>query len=195
MAVNKRTASPQELHAPPGFLSWVAMLVHEHRSRLLAYARSQGLSAEDALDAVQESFISFMRLPEAREIANVPKDSAKMLTVVLRHNVQNRRRKSSRHVRAQALLEAGVATEDTMTSEQLISTAEELARVQGCILRMAQLQQRVIMLSLLDEQPRAEVAKLLGISEGYVRVLLHRAREHVRNCPFEFSKELPTVDA
>jgi 3-methylcrotonyl-CoA carboxylase beta subunit len=32
--------------------------------------------------------------------------------------------------------------------------------------------------------PRDRVAALLGISDGYVRVLLHRAREHVRACPY-----------
>jgi biuret amidohydrolase len=41
------------------------------------------------------------------------------------------------------------------------------------------------LLGLLDEQPRDQVAKLLNISAGYVRVLLHRAREHVRNCPYD----------
>jgi len=32
---------------------------------------------------------------------------------------------------------------------------------------------------------RDRVAELLGISDGYVRVLLHRAREHVRACPYD----------
>lgn len=44
--------------------------------------------------------------------------------------------------------------------------AEELARVKGCIDRMAYLQRQVVMLSLLDQQPRDEVAKLLGVSDG-----------------------------
>lgn len=70
----------------------------------------------------------------------------------------------------------------TETSEELIVRAEELARVHGCILQMAKLQRSVVMLSLVDEQPRDEVAKIVGISDGYVRVLLHRAREHIRNC-------------
>ncbi len=190
MAVNDTTATPLEHHAPPGFLSWVAVLVHEHRARLLAYARNRGLDAEEALDAVQESFLSFLRLPEARAIANASEDSSKLLTVVLRHNLQNRQRKRSRHARARLLLEAGMVTEDTTTSEELIARAEELGRVQGCILRMARLQRQVITLSLLDEQPREAVAKVLGISDGYVRVLLHRAREHLRHCTYE-DEEVP----
>ena len=50
---------------------------------------------------------------------------------------------------------------------------------------MTQLQRAVIMLSLVDERPRDEVGALLGISAGHVRVLLHRARAHVRACPVE----------
>lgn len=165
---------------PPGFLSWVSTLVHAHRSRLLSYARRRGLDAEDALDAVQDSFASFMKLPQAREIAHDGDGALKMLTVLLRHTVQNRRRRVRKHVALEA-----VPADQAEDSETLIARAEELARVKGCIDRMAWLQRQVVMLSLLDERPREEVSQTLGISDGYARVLLHRAREHVRNCPYD----------
>jgi len=178
-----RLEGQHALDAAPGFLSWVSALVHVHRERLLAYARRKGLSAEDALDSVQDSFISFLRLPEARAIAREGDDALKLLTVIVRHNVQNQVSKHRRRSRARALVEAEAAQLDNESSELLITRAEELARVKGCISRMAHLQRQVVMLSLLDEQPQDEVAHLLGISSGYVRVLLHRAREHVRHCP------------
>jgi RNA polymerase sigma factor (sigma-70 family) len=179
------------LHAPPGFLGWVAALVHTHRGRLIGYARRRGLGAEDALDAVQDSFISFLRLPEARGIAHQEEDALKLLTVILRHNVQNQRRKHSRHSRAHALLEVESALADpSRDSEVLIARAEELARARGCILRMARLQRRVILLSLLDDVPRERVGKLLGISDAYGRVLLHRARHHLRHCDEDKEDEL-----
>ncbi|RYZ09775.1 MAG: RNA polymerase sigma factor [Myxococcales bacterium] len=173
------------LRAPPGFLSWVSVLVHAHRERLLAYARRRGLGAEEALDAVQDGFVSFLRLPEARSIAQSGDDALKLLTVIVRHNLQNQLSKRRRHERARALLEAEAAQLDDESSDVLIARAEELARVKGCIDRMAYLQRQVVMLSLLDEQPHEAVAELLGISNGYVRVLLHRAREHVRTCPYD----------
>lgn len=173
------------LHAAPGFLSWVSVLVHAHRDRLLAYARRRGLAAEEALDAVQDGFVSFLRLPEAQSIAQNGDDALKLLTVIVRHSLQNQLSKRRRHERAHALLEAEAAQLDDESSEVLIARAEELARVKGCIERMAYLQRQVVMLSLLDEQPRETVAELLGISSGYVRVLLHRAREHVRSCPYD----------
>jgi RNA polymerase sigma-70 factor, ECF subfamily len=166
-----------------GFFSWVALLVHAHRGSLLGYARRRGFDAEDALDAVQDSFISFLKLPEARHIANVEEDSLKFLTVILRHNLQNRSRLSGRRARALALAEPTEA--DWVTSDSLIAQAEELSRVHGCIALLARLQRQVVMLSLLDERPREQVARLLGISEGHVRVLLHRARAHIRACGAE----------
>jgi RNA polymerase sigma-70 factor, ECF subfamily len=175
-------------HAAPGFLAWVGELVHAHRAHLLAYTRRHGLGADEALDAVQDGFVSFLKLPQARAIAETPDDAIKMLTVLVRHDVMNRRRKQARRMRAEALLESA-AVQHAESSETLVARAEELARVNGCILRMAALQRRVVMLSLLDEQPHGDVARLLGISDAYVRVLLHRAREHVRSCSFEDESE------
>jgi len=51
-----------------------------------------------------------------------------------------------------------------------------------------------VLLSILDEQPREQVAETLGISEGYLRVLLHRARAHVRNCDVADDRDLPEVE-
>ncbi len=187
-------APDNALHVPPGFLAWVAQLVHAHRQRLLAYARKRGLDAEDSLDAVQESFVSFLRLPEARSMARDGDDALKFLTVLLRHHVQNLRRKSTRRLRAHTTVEIEALDSGAEDSATLIARAEELARVHGCILRMARLQRRVVLLSILDEQPRAEVAATLGISQGYLRVLLHRAREHVRNCSFVYDDDLPEVE-
>ena len=48
--------------------------------------------------------------------------------------------------------------------------------------------------SILDEQPREQVAETLGIPQGYLRVLLHRAREHVRNCSFVDHDDFPEAE-
>lgn len=178
----------------PGFLTGVAALVHAHRARLLAYARRRGLDAEEALDAVQDSFITFLGLAEAPAIAQDQLQSLKLLTVILRHNVQNQRRKRVRHARTHERLSRDGARDEVVSSEQLIAHAEELARVDGCMQRMARLDREVVMLSLLDEQPREQVGELLCISAGYVRVLLHRAREHLRTCSDSGSGQRGSAD-
>lgn len=144
-----------------GFLSGVSVLVHTHRERLLAYARRRGLDAEDALDAVQDSFISFLELPEARTTAHESVAALKLLTVILHHNVQNQRRKRSRHQRVQTSLGTESLGDEAQSSETLIAQAEELARLKGCLSRMAQLERDVVRLSLLDDQPRDHVGQVL----------------------------------
>jgi RNA polymerase sigma-70 factor (ECF subfamily) len=172
----------------PGFFAWVAELVHSHRARLLTYVRRRGLAAEDALDVVQDSFASFLTLREAQSIARAGDDAIKLLTVIARHNVMNRRRKRARRELGLDMLFPA----DAESSEELVMRAEQVARVNGCILGMTRLQRAVILLSALDERPSEDVGAILGISPGHVRVLLHRAREHVRRCPFE---EMPAVSA
>ena len=179
VTVNETTPT----HAPEGFLGWVAELVHRHRARLIGYARRQGVSPEEALDCVQDAFQSFLALPEARGIAYVEEDSAKLLSVLLRHVVSNRRRTIRRRERILKSIPALDA--DTRTSDQLIDQAEQIARVRGCILRMKELHRRVVELSLLDERSGDDVATLLGITKGHARVLVHRAREHLRTCTYE----------
>jgi RNA polymerase sigma-70 factor (ECF subfamily) len=187
-------SEPGGLHAPPGFLAWVAQLVHAHRRRLLAYARKRGLDAEDSLDAVQDTFLSFLRLPEARSMVEEGDDAIKLLTVLLRHNLQNQRRKLTRRNRVRATVDIDIIEGGAEDSETIIARAEELARVHGCILRMAHLQRQVVLLSLLDDHPREQVAEGLGISGEYLRVLLHRARTHLRECSFVYEDAFPEAE-
>lgn len=172
-------------HAPPDFLAWVAGLVHRHRSELLRYARRRGLEADDALDAVQDAFVTFLDLPGARDIARTGSDAVKLLTVLLRNHVSNRRRKTLRRAEGDERLARERGERSAESSAELIARAEEYARVQGCILRMARLQRAVIELSLIDGEPHEAIAKRLGVSVVHARVLLHRAREHVRHCSYD----------
>jgi len=54
------------------------------------------------------------------------------------------------------------------------------------------LQRAAILLSTLDDRPGEDVSEILGVSPGHLRVLLHRARAHVRACPLD---EMPAVSA
>ena len=59
------------------FLGWVTLLVHRYRTRLVRIARREGLRADDALDCVQDAFMSFLTLPQARMLVDLPDDSAR----------------------------------------------------------------------------------------------------------------------
>jgi len=57
-----------------------------------------------------------------------------------------------------------------------------LGRVNDCLLQMNQRQQEVVLSGLVAEESHGHVAARLGIADAHVRVLLHRARAHLRSC-------------
>ncbi len=163
------------------FLSWVTHLVHDHRARLARIARGEGLHAEDALDAVQEAFHSFLLLPQARELVDEADDAAKLLTVLVRNAARNARR---RRFRARPHGEDGLADlrDGGPAVDDLLAQADEHVRLRGCVNQLGTLQRKVVLLRMLDEVPGEDVAAMLGISAGNVAVLLHRAKASLRVC-------------
>src|SRR5262249_29651641 len=138
------------------FLSWVSQLVHDHRARLARIARAEGLHAEDALDAVQEAFQTFLLLPQARELALAPEESAKLLTVLVRNVARNARRRSFR-ARAHDG-ELGSIADAGAPADELLAAADEHVRLHGCVNRLGALQRKVVTLRMLDELPGEDVA-------------------------------------
>src|SRR3954471_8536463 len=81
-----------------GFTAWVERLAREHTRRLAGVAQHEGLVGEDALDAVQEAFVTFLQLPQARSMASTNADVSAFLSTIVRNAARNARR---RHHRAQ----------------------------------------------------------------------------------------------
>lgn len=179
------------------FMDWVGRLVNEHREHLLRVARREGVSAEDAFDAVQEAFQTFLTLPQARSLVAVREDSRRLLAVVTKNVARNRRRL---HAVARPHLPAhGDGGElgdrdgdvgavlaslpaDGATIEELLVAAEEQVRLRGCVRSLADLQRAVVTLRMLEEVPGEDVARRLGITPGHVAVLLHRAKASLLTC-------------
>lgn len=166
-----------------GFLSWVTRLVREQRGALVAVARYEGLLAEDALDVVQEAFTTFLVLPHSRALSRELEDSRRLLTVLVRNEARNRRR---RHDRARPHLSDAELLDELESEEcgadELVALAEEHVQALGCIDRLGELQRRVVELRLVEDHAGEHVADLLGMSPGHVAVLLHRAKRALREC-------------
>jgi RNA polymerase sigma factor (sigma-70 family) len=166
-----------------GFFGWVTALVHANRTRLVRVVRREGVRADDALDCVQEAFLSFLSLPQARLLVGQDEDSARMLSVLARNIARNRRRRhdyARPHVVIDADAEQVASTDDS--ADELIAKAEQHALVLACIATLGEMQRAVVRLRLLDEVPGENVAQLLGVSPGHVAVLLFRARQQLRHC-------------
>ncbi|MGO8920963.1 MAG: RNA polymerase sigma factor [Stellaceae bacterium] len=172
-----------EARGATGFHGWVTALVHRHRGRLVRVVRREGLRADDALDCVQEAFESFLTLPQARLLVDLPDDSARMLIILARNIARNRRRRHD-YARPHLVDDATVQglASDALSADEVIAAAEHQAMILGCMATLNAVQRAIVQLRLVDEVPGENVARQLGTTAGHVAVLLFRAKQQLRRC-------------
>jgi RNA polymerase sigma-70 factor (ECF subfamily) len=165
------------------FLAWVGRLVHQHRASLARVARREGLGPDDAFDAVQEAFYTFISLPQARSLVDQPEQSRRLLMVLTRNVSRNRRRLHAvaRPHTSEAETLDGIAS-DAASVEEVMAAAEEHVRLAGCLRTLAELPKTIVTLRMLDDVPGEDVARMLGVTPGHVAVLLHRAKANLLAC-------------
>jgi RNA polymerase sigma-70 factor, ECF subfamily len=165
------------------FLGWVGQLVHRHRAELAAVARAEGLAPEDAFDAVQDAFRTFLTLPAAHPLIDAGEPSRRLLITLTRNVARNSRRLHARakpHTGDPELLAALPAAD--AGAEEIIAAAEDQLRLHRCVQTLADVQRAVVTLRMLDDVPGEDVAAALGITPGHVAVLLHRAKNNLLTC-------------
>ena len=165
------------------FLDWVGQLVHRHRRELAGVARGEGLTAEEAFDAVQDAFQTFITLPAAHPLVDAGDESRRLLITLTRNVARNHRRLHARakpHTGDPALLAALPAS--TAGADDIIAAAEDQIRLHRCVQTLADVQRAVVTLRMLDEVAGEDVAHALGITPGHVAVLLHRAKLNLLAC-------------
>jgi RNA polymerase sigma-70 factor (ECF subfamily) len=107
-----------------GFFGWVTALVHANRARLVRLVRREGVRADDALDCVQEAFLSFLQLPQARPLVGSPEESARLLSTLARNIARNRRRRhdyAKPHVVEEEILQN--LPSDALSSDEVVIQA------------------------------------------------------------------------
>ncbi|HWO24742.1 MAG TPA: sigma-70 family RNA polymerase sigma factor [Kofleriaceae bacterium] len=164
------------------FLDWVGALVHATAGRLAAAARAEGLTGEDAVDAVQEAFARFCALPEARALAGRDDEARAFLHVMVVNTARNMRRRHHLAREHVTFDDAGEPRADLPSVDELLARAEAKAGVVTCIRRLADTQRRVVELRVLEELSSQEVADRLALSPGHVAVILHRAKQGLLAC-------------
>jgi len=156
-------------------------LARSGRADLVRTARREGAAPEDAVEAVQDALCTFLQLAQKRETPEDPAQWPAYLAGIVRNVARNKRRRH--HVaRPHADLDALPLSADAATAEKLVAEAEEHVRLRACVDQLCETQKAVVMLRLLEERPGEDVAASLGISRGYVDVLLHRAKASLRVC-------------
>jgi RNA polymerase sigma-70 factor (ECF subfamily) len=162
-------------------------VVRTYGGRLLVVARQVVGSEEDAQDALQDGLITAFRAIDRFE--GKSKLSTWLHRVVV--NAALMRLRSKRRKREQSIdellptfQEDGHQSRPTPEWNQSalagIQRKEAQAAVRACIDQLPDDYRTVVLLRDIQELDTAEVAGLLGITEGNVKVRLHRARQALK---------------
>lgn len=169
------------MQPPEDPLEQLAALLNSRRRALVAVARAEGVDGEEALECVQEALCTFLRLERLGTLpAGLDERVAATFTMV-RNAARNARRRHHRS-RAHEALDDHPPPDGTPTAEELLAHAETTVRLRQCLASLCDAQRAVVTLRLLEERSGEDVAEVLGLSRGYVDVLVHRAKAALRMC-------------
>jgi RNA polymerase sigma-70 factor, ECF subfamily len=166
---------------PTNLTGWVSELARAHTRQLAKVAMREGVTASDALDAVQEAFHTFLSLPQGRSLAGERDDAERLMSVLVRNAARNMRRRHHRS-RPHDTVASTLIADDGPSVDQLIAMAEEHVALLGCVGQLAEIQRQVVTLRMLEELAPEHVARELELSPGHIAVVLHRAKQRLREC-------------
>jgi RNA polymerase sigma-70 factor, ECF subfamily len=158
-------------------------LYRKYLAQVYAYALYELADHHAAEDATERTFLrALAALPRFRELAR-PEDGPEASTFrvwlfrIARNVVANERRARRRTPAASldAALGAGLVIADGVDLEGDAATRDEAAIALRAVRGLPDDRRRALLLRFVDEMSTAEIAGVLGRSEGAVRVLIHRA--------------------
>jgi RNA polymerase sigma-70 factor (ECF subfamily) len=160
----------------------VSRIVQTERGMLAALARAEGVSPEDAVDAVQDALCTLLAQARNGTLPANDDEWLPLLTGIVKNAARNRRR---RHYLARPHDEIDahpLADEDALATDEAIARAETHVRLRACVEDLCEVERAVVTLRMLEQKPGEDVARVLGISTNHVAVLLHRAKHTLRTC-------------
>ena len=158
-------------------------LYRKYLAQVYAFALYELADHHAAEDATERTFLrALAALPRFREQAR-PEDGPEASTFrvwlfrIARNVVANERRTRRRRPAASldVALGAGLAIADGTDLEADAVTRDEAAEALRALRTLPDDRRRALTLRFVDEMSTAEIAGILGRSEGAVRVLIHRA--------------------
>jgi RNA polymerase sigma-70 factor (ECF subfamily) len=158
-------------------------LYRRYLAQVYSYAYYELGDHHDAEDATERTFLlalTHLGRFEERAQPSVGEGASTFrvwLFRIARNVVANQRRAHRR--RPQASLEAAAVVHDPLDIEGDSAARAEAATAWAAVGRLAGDRRRAVVLRFVEEMSTAEIAGVLGKSEGAVRVLIHRALRSV----------------
>lgn len=148
-------------------------MVRGYSRRVYNFCRSLLRNEADVEDACQEVFMTVTRREE--EIAQLRRPAPWIMKIALLTCLHLRRK------RGRALqLDSEIEIDAPAEAGPPIDASEELGRVRGAMELLPDRYRAVLALHFQQGMPQEEVAEVLGVSRGTLRVLLHRAVSRLR---------------
>jgi RNA polymerase sigma-70 factor (ECF subfamily) len=163
-------------------LQKLTSVIRARRSDLVGLARAEGMTAEDAVDCLQEALCTLLDAAGRGPLPEAEEDWSGLLAGMVRNAARNRRRRHFRSRPHDDLDDHPLPAEDVPPADELVARAEEHVRLRACVAELCEIQRAVVTLRMLEEHPGEDVAQALGITAGHVAVLLHRAKAALRAC-------------
>jgi RNA polymerase sigma-70 factor (ECF subfamily) len=157
-------------------------LYRKYLAQVYAFALYELADHHAAEDATERVFMrALAALPRFRELAT-PEDGRDASTFriwlfrIARNVVATERRTRRRRPAAslETALGAGLVVADPVDLEAGVAMRDEAAGALAALDRLPDDRRRALLLRFVDEMSTAEIAGVLGRSEGAVRVLIHR---------------------
>ncbi len=153
------------------------MLMRRHGEKVRGLALHFSGRAADADDITQEVFVMLWRSPHSYR-PGPARFSTWLYKVVANRCIDQARRQRLR--RYLPVGEVPDPPDDTPSAFDEASGRDRLAKVRSMIRALPEKQRLAILLSAQGERSNAEIASILGVSEGAAEQLLVRARRTLR---------------
>jgi RNA polymerase sigma-70 factor (ECF subfamily) len=154
-------------------------LYRRYLAQVYSYAYYELGDHHEAEDATERTFLAALTNLGRFEERARPADGEGASTFrvwlfqIARNTIANQRRGRRRH--PQAPLDAAALVADPLDVEGGVALRDEAAAAWNSVGRLPADRRRALVLRFVEEMSTAEIAGILGRSEGAVRVLIHRA--------------------
>ncbi len=171
-----RAASEQAITVPPSHLrpvhSWIETHYRAHAVALTRYLRARfGAGPPEPEEAVQAAFAGFAGLADPESVRN-PGAYLRRMAVNYIFEWHRRGTRTVRVHRDVQVLEAGNAD---LSPEDILSSKEELGRLNDIIAQLKPKQRIALLLHRVDGLSFVEIAREMGISQSGARLLVDTA--------------------